>query len=514
MKQRYILTVDLGTSETKTLLFDALGRKIACNSEATPIEKPQPGYCEVDLEAFYVRICKLIRKTIQDAEVNKEDIMAVSLTAYMSGCILLDAKYRFVDKHVVWIDGRSAETIEDWKRDGRMDTLCAITGNGPQVGFSLFILAWYAKHRPDVLERARYFLYPKDWIRFKLTGEINTDLSDATQFLADTANRRYSDKILDISGLKPYSGIFPPLIPSDAVAGSVTQRAAEETGLREGTKVICGLADLMAGTLGVGSVENGDCTTVIGTTLANSVVMERPDFQPLGIGMTIATVNEKWVRLMVSNGGGTINSQWAFDQIAGVHASDFSSNEAYYAYLNNLIKGTQPCANGTMFHPYINSGVSAPFITTTARALFTGINPQTTKADLLRAVYEGIAMATRDCYEAMTATANQVRVSGGGSKSDELCQIVADCIGKELIRQRETESTSLGCAILACVGLGWYKDFREAVSVMVEITDRFYPDPKNKEKYDAWFQAFKAVRETMVPAWEIQKKSWLAIQAM
>jgi len=495
---KYILCIDAGTSVVKAMLFDLDGNIRKISSRTGDVENPKPNYYELDLDAFYQHLCAAIAEVIEGYKAS--DIIAVGVSAYMAGTIFLDKNKKEIGKSVLWIDGRTAPYFKQWDEDGRAAKLFELSGTSMLAGHTLALLYWWKHNDPAMLERAHHCLFTKDWIRYKLTGELCTDSSEASCIPADTFNRSYSPEIMELFGLSGCMGMFPPIMAPEAVAGHVTHKAADDTGLAAGTPVVCGLGDMLAGILGSGAIEAGQGSTIIGSTLLNGIIQDTPNSTPNGIGMTLATVDNKWARLVNNTGGGTINFQWAFDLFTVMEQQSMKGD--FYSWVDEEIDKVPPCAHGVMYHPYINStGVTAPFHNVNARAQFVGIGMHHTRFDMLRAVFEGIGLSIRDCYNAVPDRVTELRVTGGGSRDDTLCQIVSDCMGVSLILPKEAQSTALGTAILAAVGTGEYDSIEEAVAQMVHIKKEYHPNPQKQEIYRKWYELYKEIRTVMMPVW-------------
>lgn len=329
----------------------------------------------------------------------------------------------------------------------------------------------------------------------------------------DTFHRGWSGEVMALYGLADYTRLLPPIRPSEEIVGRVHAEAARDTGLKEGTPVICGLGDMLSGVLGAGATGPGQGVGILGSTLLCGVVMARPDTRPQGIGMTLATVGGKWVRFLNNTGGGTINTGWAAELLTQREREAYRSKEEYYAWLDGEIAKAPRCAGGVLYHPYINStGVTAPFYCVGARAQFTGIGLHHDRFHLLRAVYEGVAMAMRDCFGAVEGGISQIRLSGGGSRSKALLRIIADVCQRELVLPRESEATALGTAMMAAYAVGEYGSMEEAAERMSGVGARYQPDPAAAGDYERWFGLFQKTARAMLPVWEERMKVLEALE--
>jgi sugar (pentulose or hexulose) kinase len=508
---KYILCIDIGTTLAKVLIFDLKGHLLKSVDRSGTIESSGPNRYEMDLSIFYRRLCDAIRELLSGFDASK--IAAVGISAYMAGTIFIDKDLKEIGKSVVWIDARATQYFKDWEENGTASHLYELSGTSMLAGHTLGLLYWWRHNDPATLDRVRYLLFPKDWVRFKLTGQIHTDPSDATCTPADTFHRGFSREIMDLFEIGDYMYIFPPIVSSEKIIGTITKSAAEDTGLKKGTPVICGLGDMLAGLLGSGAIKEGQAVSIIGSTLLNGIIQDMPNSEPKGIGMTLATVDDKWARLINNTGGGTINTQWVFSQLYSEEQEKYAKQK-FYDWTEMQAQKVPPTSRGIIYHPYINSaGVTAPFQSINARAQFMGIGLHHTRADMLRAVFEGIGLSIRDCYSVIPGKLSELRLTGGGSRSGVISQIITDCMDIPISIPQEVQSTALGTAILASVSIGEYKTIHEAVEQMVKIKKIYYPDGRNHAIYEKWYSLYKEIRILLVPIWEKRCKILNEIEA-
>lgn len=345
----------------------------------------------------------------------------------------------------------------------------------------------------------------KDWIRFRLTGEICTDVTEAVLAPGDIKRKRYSDEIFELYDVKEYRQLFPHAYEPEHIAGTLQSEVANELGLPSGIPVVVGIGDMPAGVLGTGTLERGHGTSVLGTTFINSLVVNEPVFQPHGVGMNSAYVENKLLRLVNNTGGAAINYQWFLDNFYVQEKQAFSKKELYEV-VDRIVESVKMGSNGLIYHPYINScGVTAPFLSIGARAQFFGIGLGTKKEDMLRAIFEGIGFAMLDCYSSVPEEVVDITVSGGSSNSKTLCQILSDICGVRVIVPEEKDSTALGASIVAAVGVGYYPSYAEAIKNMVSVESVYEPCREKHEFYRRLYDIYKEIRTSMQTAWEMRR---------
>lgn len=498
-----VIGVDAGTSAIKAVAFSLDGDAVAQAACETPLSRPQPGWVEQDMEETWTRTGTVIRRVVE-ALPDGADIAAVGVTAQGDGCWLIDEDGRPVRDAILWSDGRASSYIQDWQASGLAAALYDICGCAPFPGSSVPILNWLQDEEPETVERADLVFHCKDWIRYRLTGTRTIDPSDATLPFLDVEQGTYSEKVPDLVGVPALQTMRPPLADPTDVVGTVTPAAAEATGLAAGTPVVSGILDIAACAYGSGAVRPGDRSSVVGTTSLNQVLQDTPNTEPRNVGFTIALGGGRWTRVMASMAG-TPNLDWVLSEL--MDTDDFDAVEA-------RVRDVPVGAEGVMYHPYLSaSGERSPFLEPSARAQFTGLDPEHTRGHLARAVYEGVALAMRDCYEHMGGQADAVLMGGGGARSALWCQIFADCLGTRVDVPAGEEFGAKGVALLAGVGVGLYDDLPGAVDRTTSVTRSYAPRPDRTEKYALLYDLYRETYEAMFDVWDRRQEVMAALRA-
>ncbi len=503
MSADLLLGIDSGTSVVKSVVFDPSGVEIAVARRETPVLTPQPGWSEVDMVALWRAAAETIREVV--AVVGAERIAAVGISGTACGVWALDADGAPVRNAILWNDGRAAEIIAAWQADGTYRRIFEISGNAPFPGYPLSTLRWLHLHDPQTLQRARWLLFHKDWLRWNLTGDIHTDESDVSYFPGDIRARSHSDALLELAGLSTYRDRLPPLLPSQAVAGHVTAEAAALTGLRAGTPVVAGAVDVVASALGGGAQAAGQAVAILGTSFLNSLVTAEPAFVPVESGVQAVMPGGGWLRSVV-NTSGTINIDWLVEQLAtDERRAAEVAGDSVYARIEAVIGAVPPGANGVVYLPYLNTaGIVSPFAEPNARGQFFGLAMTTTRADLMRAVYEGTALAMRDCFDAIGQPVAEVVLVGGGARSAFWAQMFADATNRRIVITEGSEFGARGAAILAGVGTGVFPSFAEAVARTVRPARVFTPDADAARMYAAVYPLYQHLYRTAREAWAMR----------
>lgn len=499
---RYLLGIDAGTSVTKAAIFDLEGREIAAAAHPTTVMTPRAGWSEADMNAVWRTTCAAVRDALNSSRLQPAQIAAVGVTGNMVGAWLIDDGGRPVRSAILWNDGRTQGWI-DQRQAADSQFLSAIfqsSGSVMQPGCTLPLLRWLADHEPETLTRARAVLNCKGWIIYRLTGAIVNDITEASVAPGDNRARTYSEAMIDLIDVRAYRHLLPPVFESHAVIGHLTPEAAVETGLAAGTPVIAGAGDVPAAVLGAGAVEAGVAVTILGTTCLNGLVTAAPLFEPADVGLLFALPGAGWLRTMV-NIAGTTNLDWMLRQFFAERLERGETPETLFAAAEALAQTSPPGATGVTYLPYLSAvGIIAPVVAPHARAGFHGLHDGHTRADLVRAVYEGLALSIRDCYAVMPAPVSEIRLTGGAARSTFLCQLIADSLNARVIVPEGSEFGARGAALLAAVGVGAYASVQQAVRGMVSGgTARTYlPDAARTAAYAESYVRYCAIREKIV----------------
>jgi len=498
----YLLGIDVGTTVSKSVIIDYEGNEVAVARCPTAVKHPIQSSSEIDMLDVWEAICSTIQELIHVHKIKPEKIKGIGVCSCVGGVWLLNERKMPFRNTILWNDGRAASLLEKWEQQGIMQEIFDISANAIFPGMTLPSLRWLAENEPKTLREAKYLFCGKDWVRFKLTGDIHTDISDISQMPCDARTREYSDKLLEICGIEAYRELFPEVIESDKVIGGVTKEAAQATGLQEGTPVVVGLADVQASLMGAGATRFGDACSIIGTSALNNVVMDYACFEPSGVGFMFMMEKDIWLRSL-TNTSGTINIEWFLNNFFMDEKRKAARKKtSIYKLLEDQAATIPIGSGGVIYHPYINTtGVAAPFRNAAARAQFFGIEITHTRINLLRAVYEGLALAMRELYNSIPVEINEVILTGGGARSPFWCQMFADCTGKKMIVLQGEEFGGKGVGILAGLGIGVYRDLKDAREKTQRITREYEPDFNKTAQYDLVFELYHSIHSALQKQW-------------
>jgi len=488
----YWLGVDVGTGGTRALLVDAQGQiKAGFTAPHEEIRMEKPLWAEQRPEDWWQAAQKAIRGVLAESGATGKQVKGVGLSGQMHGLVLLDEAGKVIRPALIWCDQRSQPQVDRINQLVGRDNILSFTANPVLTGFTLPKLMWVKDNDPASFERTRHVLLPKDYIRYELTGEFATDVSDASgTSLFDVVLRRWSHQMLD--RLKLDRAWLPRVYESSEVTGQITARAAELTGLAEGTPVVAGGGDQASSAIGNGIVEPGTASCTVGTSGVVFAYMDRASYDAAGRVHTFChAVKGAWHVMGVTQGAG-LSLQWFRKQLAP---------EASYDDLTAEAAKAQPGAQGLYWLPYL-MGERTPHLDSTARGGWIGLTAKHTRADLLRALLEGVCYSLKDCLEIiqqMGVPVNSIRLSGGGARSPFWRQLFADVFGLSVVRLATEEGSAYGAALLALAGTGEYPGVKEVCQTAIREVDKITPRPYESQLYRRGYEVYQALYPSLKP---------------
>ncbi len=502
---KYLLGIDVSTTGAKALVIDPHGTVIASATEEYPLYTPKPLWSEQNPEDWWQGTVQAIRRVLQTPGVSADEIAAIGLTGQMHGLVLLDQAGQVLRPAILWNDQRTGPQcaeITAWA--GGLERLLALIGNAMLPGFTAPKLLWVRENEPEIYDRIRHVLLPKDYIRYRLTGEYATEVSDASgTALFDVGNRRWCATLAGL--LQVPMAWLPACEESHVVTGKITPLAAEITGLKPGTPVVGGGGDQAAQAVGSGIVRPGVISVTSGTSGVVFAHQEHYAAEPAGrVHVFCHAVAGAWhaMGVMLSAGGAF---RWFRDALGNEEKAAAAANgKDPYDLLTAAAAQVPAGAEGLLFLPYL-TGERCPYPDPNARGAFVGLTLRHTKAHMTRAVLEGVSFGLRDSLELIKSLGvpiQQVRASGGGARSALWRQIQADVFGTELVLINVTEGAAFGAALLAGVGAGLYRDVLEAVDACVRVVDSTSPQPEAVKVYQQLYPLYRGLYHALKPTFD------------
>jgi xylulokinase len=500
----YMIGIDVGTTGTKAILIDKNGKLIASALEEYPLSTPHPKWAEQDPIDWWRATVKTIATVVSKSKVKPDEIQSVGLSGQMHGLVLIDKNHNVLRPAILWCDVRTTEQCHYITEKVGKELLVKSTCNPALEGFTAPKLIWVRDNEPAVYEKAFKLMLPKDYVRFRLTGEIATEVSDAAgTILFDVRNRKWSQEVLDRLGVS--SDLMPPCYESIDICGRITPKVAEMTGLKVGTPVVGGGADNACTAVGNGIVVTGRTSASIGTSGTMLTPTDTPEVDPSLRAHTFChCVPHKWyiMGVMLSAGGAF---RWFRDTIADREVEQ-AKNEGIdpYEILTKEASQAEPGCEGLVFLPYL-MGERTPHGDANAKGAFFGLTLRHKREHLIRSVMEGVTYGMRDSLDIIRnlgLNVGQIRATGGGARSQLWRQMQADIYDAEVVTINIAEGPAFGAAILAGVGAGVYDNIEEATDSIIGITSQTQPIAENKKIYNEYFQIYRSLYPALKPEFD------------
>jgi xylulokinase len=488
----YWLGIDVGTGGTRALLADDRGRvKATYTAPHEEMRMERPAWAEQQPEDWWKAVQHAIHGVLADANITGESVAGLGLSGQMHGLVALDRDGQVLRPALIWCDQRSQPQVDAIEAKLGRERILEWIANPVLTGFTLPKLLWVRDNEPELFERVRKVLLPKDYIRYRLTGEYATEPSDASgTALFDVLRRGWSREMIGCLGLD--GSTLPAVVESTAVSGCVSAVASEATGLEAGTPVAGGAGDQAASAVGSGIVAPGLVSCTLGTSGVVFAHMDKPAYDPGGRVHTFChAVPGKWHVMGVTQGAG-LSLRWFRDQFAPGTEYDQLTAEAAIAPA-----GSQ----GLWWLPYL-MGERTPHLDAAARGGWIGLTAKNTRADLIRSILEGVSYSQKDCLEIIRGLGVEpeaVRVSGGGARSAFWRQMLADVFGKPVAALETQEGSAYGAALLAMVATGHYGSVGEVCAAAIHETDRCAPRPAEAAAYVKGYEIYRALYPMLRP---------------
>lgn len=503
-----LVGIDAGTSVIKAVAFTTAGAQIAAASRPNAYTTLPDGGVEQDMRRTWDDVAQCLRDLGDQVPGLANYIVALSVTGQGDGTWLVDAAGEPIHDGWLWLDSRAAAESRAIEASAGIDTIYRTTGAGVNVSQMRTHLTWMKRHAPELLDRAATALHCKDWLYFQLTGDRATDPTEGVFTFGDFRTRSYAPEVMEALDLTDLTRLLPPIVDGAQTAGQLSDAAAAATGLPAGLPVTLGYVDIMCTALGGGLYDAAASPglTILGSTgmhmrfLSNAAAVE---LSPGRCGYTMAFPGSAFAQLQ-TNMAATLNIDWWLDvgrdilQAEGVTRS----RRDLLAGMDERVLAAEP--GQALFHPYISTaGERGPFTEPDARASFTGLHQGVGFFDMMRSVYEGLALSARDCYTALGPMPDEIRLSGGAAQSAAVRRIVAAVLNRPVRRIDRAEAGAAGAAMIAAVQQRLYPDMEACAAVWVQplLGPAEMPDADLAARYDGLFGAYRQTREALAPVW-------------
>ncbi len=488
---KYLLGIDLGTSGTKTVLFDKKGKKIASSTVEYELIQPKNGWAEQNPADWWNAAVTTIREVTKDIDV--KNIAGLGISGQMHGLVMVDNNGEVIRNSIIWCDGRTTDECAEITEKIGKERLIEISANPALTGFTAGKILWVRKNEPENYAKCYKILLPKDYIRYKLTGLFGQDASDASGTnLYDVKNRCWSAEILE--KLEISADLMPECKESVDIAGKITEEASKVTGLSTGTIVCFGAGDNASAAIGTGVVSTGKAFTTIGTSGVIFAHSDMPQIDKDGRVHTFCSAVPNKYTVMSCTLSAGMSLKWFRDNFCNSEVEVANSLACdSYEIINNYVKNVPIGSEKLIYLPYL-MGERSPILDEKSRGVFFGLSGIHTKKHLARAVMEGVMFSQRACLDVineMGVNPCEMYACGGGAKSEIWRQMMADMYGADVLTVENEEGPALGVAIMASVACGIYENIEKATEIMVKTKEKLAPISENTTEYAKYYDIYK-----------------------
>ncbi|MGN1193788.1 MAG: xylulokinase [Dorea sp.] len=496
---KYLIGIDCGTSATKTILMDEEGTILAQASQKYPLYEPDNGWAEQDADDWAKAALETIRQVVVESGVPKEEVKGIGIAGQMHGLVMLDENGKVIRRSIIWCDQRSHKQVEEMLEMMSYEKWLEITANPPIAAWTAAKYLWVKDNEPELLEKCKHILLPKDYIRYVLTGEFATEVSDASGMqMMDVKNRCWSDEVLETLGIE--KGMLGKMYESQEITGYLLPDIAEYCGLTTQTAVVGGAADNAGAAVGTGVVEEGDAVTSIGTS--GLIYTHVDQYKPIPEGslhLCCSSVPGTWFT-MGGPQAASLSLEWFKNHFCkGLMQEAEERGVNVYDLIQKKTRQIEPGSNHLIYMPFL-MGERTPHMNPKMRGAFVGLNVIHKEEHMLRAVMEGITYSLADCnniLKKLGVMVEHMKVCGGGSKSPVWRQIMADLFDCEIVTLEKEEGPAYGAAILAGAGTGVFTSVKEASKKMTKCGNTVQPIREEVESYKKYHAVYDSLYEHM-----------------
>src|SRR5699024_10746812 len=479
--------VDIGTSSVKLILVNQGGEIVQEVSKGYSVIQHQSGYSEQNPDIWVEKTIEGLSELVNNFDGSSQDIYGISFSGQMHGLILIDKDYQVLRNAILWNDTRTTKECKEIEERVGNERLLSITQNKAQEGFTLAKLLWVRKHEPSIFSQSKLFMLPKDYVRYKLTGQIHTDYSDAAgTLMLDINKKKWSEEICDALNID--IDICPSIIESHSYVGKLKHKIMNETGLSINTSVFTGGADNACSAIGAGILEKNNNMVSIGTS---GVILTHEENKGENFQGEVHYFNH-CIQDEFYSMGVTLAAGYSLNWFRETFAQDKKLNE-----LLDKVDKVPAGSNGLLFTPYI-VGERSPHINANIRGSFIGIDSNHTATHFVRSIMEGVTFSLKESLEIFKKSGKKIDTVisvGGGAKSKTWLQMQANIFNTKVIKLRDEQGAAKGAAILAAYGVGWFHSLKDCARSFgyLNVEKIYYPEQDKLEIYNQLFTIYKDI---------------------
>ncbi|WP_297245458.1 FGGY-family carbohydrate kinase [uncultured Brachyspira sp.] len=499
---QYYIGLDNGGTTTKAALYDEFGNEIAIASTDTNVINPKPGFTERDMEEMWEANCKIISQVIEMSKINPKDIAALACCGHGKGLYLWGKDNKPSYNGIISTDNRAWKYVTNWKENGIEKEVFKLSYQHIMPCQPVALLSWFKDNDINVINNTKYIFECKDYIRFRLTGEANAEITDYSgSNLLNLNTKNYDDELLKLFDLSIIKDKLPPIKNSTDICGYITKEAAQKTGLLEGTPVAGGMFDIDACAIAAGLVNEDNVCMIAGTWSINEYIRKDAVLDGSVLMNSVFCMPEYYL-IEESSATSAGNFEWFLKNIFGDFVQNVSSKKDLYKKIDEEIDSVSIKDFCPIFHPFLMASNVHP----NAKASIIGMNNYHTRAHLFRGMYEGIAFSHRFHLDKLKASRNKpiksIKLAGGVARSKVWSSMFSDIMGIDIDVIDIMETGAFGCAIACSVASGQYKTLEEAAEKMVKIANTIKADKDKHEIYSKKYKLYKQTLELLDSLWD------------
>lgn len=499
----YLIGIDIGTSATKTILMDDMGKILSSKTCHYSMSQPNNGWAEQNPLDWKNAVLTTLKAVVHDSGVHKDDIRGIGLSGQMHGLVMLDADYEIIRPPIIWCDQRTSAQVEKMEEILPVYRWLEITANPPLAAWTAAKILWVKENEPENYNRCKHILLPKDYIRFILTGELATDVSDASGMqILNVKERNWSDEILNLLHIdRSWLGM---LYESQQATGKLLSGISCECGLNPNTVVAAGASDNACAAIGTGVIREGQAFTTIGTSAVMYTHLDQYKEIPKGrLHVCCCAVPGGWHTMGGPQSAG-LSLEWFKDNFCHDYVQEAANTGVnVFRLIDQRVAEIPPGSDKLLYLPFL-MGERTPNFNPDYRGAFIGLNAVHKSANLLRAIMEGVAYSLADCnavLKSINVHVNSIRVCGGGGRSRIWRQILANLYGCDIRTLKQTEGPALGAAILAGVAAGVYEDIGQACDNLITEDEIVSVNQSEVEIYRQFHQLYDKVYTSLIDSY-------------
>ena len=495
---KYLIGIDNGGTMSKAAIFDLEGRELAVSGCKTELIMPQPGFTERNMDEMWEANVQSIKNVLAKSKIDPEDIAAIATTGHGNGIYLVDENGRPTYNGIISTDTRAKDYVTQWHADGTFEAVLPKTMQSIWAGSPACLLAWFRDKKPDVYRKTRWVFMCKDYVRYRLTGQAYAEITDISGTnLLNVRDVKYDADLLKAFGLEAVLDKLPPIKRSAEICGVITPEVSALTGLKTGTPVAGGLFDIDASAIATGITSDEKLCMIAGTWSINEYISKKPVVSRDLFMTSLYCIDGYWLTTEASATSAS-NLEWFATHLMN---GDSEKGKSVYDSANEMVASTKPGDSKIIFLPYLfGTNIDAD-----AKACFIGLNGWHTKADMLRALYEGVVFCHKAHIDKLLAYRDKpkaIRIAGGAARSKAWVQIFADVLQTPVEVTTGTELGALGAAICAGVATGHFQSFQSAADAMVEVAYTCCPNPAYEEIYAEKYKLYQEIIGALTPIWK------------